>query len=792
MASAARHLLFAFAATYALMVPSAALAAAVRPSQAESSQADPAALRLDIDWPSFLARHDLVWHVLPHQWNEGAFLGNGQLGLVAHARPADNRFDFHLGRVDVTDHRKAPDRKTSRGVDGAGVMYDFPRLHIGRMVLHPAGKITGGSLRQHLWNAEITGVIETDLGRLELRVVTLRDRMVNRIDVLSTERDATGRPQPWRWEFLPGNPASPRAQVFPDRPESKAYVTNPPPRLASIDGVPACIQPLLAGGDFATAWLDLRPGPDSTSGTLLFTTANEVPAADASGPLAVRTLRSAAAALDADLAAHRAWWHAFYPDAFLTVPDARLESFYWIQIFKLAASSRPDGPPIDVLGPFFRVTQWPGLWWNLNVQLTYWPVYGGNRLALGENLLTELDKNFDFLFSSFANTPKIGDFAWVLHNYWLHLRHAGDWKNLHARWTPKARLVLENYLARLVPTANGRLDLPATESPEYEGFKSYHNSNYNLALLRWLLSAIPEAYARAEARAPAADLAEWSRVSAALAPYPIDDNGLMIGSDRSVHKSHRHYSHLLALYPLFQLDPDSPADRDLVVKSVRHWHHVGNGSGLVGYSFTGGASLYAALGFGDEAHALLTRFLDNRIGSATLHRNTLYTESGGRNPVIETPLSGASAATELIFQSWGGKLRVFPAIPSTWSEAAFHQLRGQGGFLVSAARSEGRTRWVHVLSEVGEPCVVKVPDWTTVPTLISSRPLALETIAPGEYRLDLRRGETVLLRAPDFEGPALLQPLPVATDKANPFGLTAATRVARDPSWPEPPLPPAR
>ena len=751
----------------------------------------PAALNLDIDWPTFLARHDLVWHVLPHQWNEGAFLGNGQLGLVAHARPADNRFDFHLGRVDVTDHRQAPDRKTSRGVPGAGVLYDFPRLHLGRMVLHPAGKITGGTLRQHLWDAELNGVIETDLGRLELRAVTLRDRMVHRVDIRSTERDPAGRPLPWRWEFRPGNPASPRAQVFPDRPESKTYVTNPPPRLLSIDGVPACVQPLLAGGDYATAWLDLRPSPAATTGTLLFTTANEVPAADASGPLAVRTLRAAASSLDADLAAHRAWWHAFYPDAFLTIPDARLESFYWIQIFKLAASSRPDAPPIDVLGPFYRITQWPGLWWNLNVQLTYWPAYAGNRLDLGQNLLTELDQNFDALFSRFATRTHIGDFAWVLHNYWLHLRHAGDWTTLHARWTPKARRVLADYLARLVPAPGGRLDLPATQSPEYEGFKTYHNSTYNLALLRWLLAAIPEAHARAGDPAPAADLAEWARVSAALAPYPIDEKGLMIGSDRSVHQSHRHFSHLLALYPLFQLDPDSPADRDLVVKSVRHWHHIDDGQRLVGYSFTGGASLYAALGFGDEAHALLTRFLDNRIGNATHHPNTFYTESGGKNPVIETPLSGASATTELLFQSWGGKLRVFPAVPSAWPDAAFHQLRGQGGFLVSSTRAEGRTRWVHVRSEAGEPCVIKVPDWTAPPLVVSARPLALETLAPGEYRLDLRRGESALLRAADFTGPAILRPLPVLPEKANSFGLTAATRAATDPSWPEPPIPSA-
>ena len=36
-------------------------------------------------------------------------------------------------------------------------------------------------------------------------------------------------------------------------------------------------------------------------------------------------------------------------------------------------------------------------------------------------------------------------------------------------------------------------------------------------------------------------------------------------------------------------------------------------------------------------------------------------ESG---PVIETPLSGAQCIHDMLLQSWGGKIRVFPAVPS--------------------------------------------------------------------------------------------------------------------------------
>src|SRR2546430_9478334 len=38
-----------------------------------------------VDWPVFLARHDLVWDRLPTRWGESAFIGNGRLGATIDA-----------------------------------------------------------------------------------------------------------------------------------------------------------------------------------------------------------------------------------------------------------------------------------------------------------------------------------------------------------------------------------------------------------------------------------------------------------------------------------------------------------------------------------------------------------------------------------------------------------------------------------------------------------------------------------------------------------------------------------
>lgn len=745
--------------------------------------------RLAVDWPAFLGRHDLVWEQLPRQWNEGAFVGNGQLGMMVHATLKDNRIDFHLGRQDVTDHRKAPDRKTSMGVKDATVMWDFPRLDIGRMALRPAGKIKDGTLRQHLWNAEITGTITTDLGELKLRAFTPRDRMVQIIQITSTEKSADGTPAPWKWEFLPGNPISPRAVVFPDQAKQSGYVTNPNPVLSSQNGISLCTQSLTAGGDYATAWHE-KPNPGSRSSTLFIATANEVPAVGKSAIIAGNDVKAAASApFEIMLEEHRKWWHTFYPDAFLTVPDARMEAFYWIQIYKFASASREGGPAVDLFGPWFRTSQWPGIWWNLNIQLTYWPVYAGNRLALGTNYLDVVDHHFDDLLEKFKTQPILGDFGWAMHNYWWQLRFAGDWQGVHTRWTPKAKAVLAGYLPRLKENGEGHLELGEMGSPEYHGFKTYPNTNYNLFILRWLLNALLEADARSGKPADP-DAAEWKRILAKLIPYPVDDNGLRIASNQSVDMSHRHYSHLLGLYPLYQLDPTSAADRELVVKSVLHWHKIGGGKALAGYSYTGGTSLYASLGMGNEARDMLHRFLTGNIGISSLLPNTHYVESGGRNPVIETPLSGASALMDLLLQSWGGKIRVFPAMPGDWKSSAFHQLRAMDGFLVSANRKDGRTEWIRLTSEAGEPCIIRVPDWTGPLQVTGNRPHTATETAPNEWRVDLKKGESVLIHPAGAKVTPVIAALPVKANEMNLYGVKKGGEIKQIQAWPELPLPP--
>lgn len=59
----------------------------------------------------------------------------------------------------------------------------------------------------------------------------------------------------------------------------------------------------------------------------------------------------------------------------MSLPDKKMENFYWAQMYKLASATRTGGGLLDNSGPWQVLTPWPNAWWNLNVQLSYWSVY---------------------------------------------------------------------------------------------------------------------------------------------------------------------------------------------------------------------------------------------------------------------------------------------------------------------------------------------------------------------------------------------------------------------------------
>ena len=160
----------------------------------------------------------------------------------------------------------------------------------------------------------------------------------------------------------------------------------------------------------------------------------------------------------------------------------------------------------------------------------------------------------------------------------------------------------------------------------------------------------------------------------------------MLSPDELLQESHRHHSHLMALYPLRLLDPAK--NEALIAASLRRIDRLGTGN-WVGYSFGWMAALNAYCRRGDRAARLLRLFLDAFVSSNGFHLNGDYRDLGDsvlkyRPFTLEGNFAAMQAIHEMLLQSSGGVVRLFPALPADWKRVSFEELRAEGGLRVSA------------------------------------------------------------------------------------------------------------
>lgn len=693
--------------------------------------------------------------------------------LIRQIGEREVRWD--AGHSFVQDHRPDDDYSFR-----SSQILNRGRLPIGYFVLRTRGAIASGNMRLDLWNAEATGTIVTDAGSISWRTLVHAHDMVFLVE-LSPDAGEEG----CAFSFVPERAESCRVTLhraepkpnplFPDAFAAK-YRPNPEPEIRHLaGGTRVCDQRLLAGGATATAWLESPPGSDGTR-SILVTVQHTYPGTDA-----VRRAEEAIAAVLAKerrawIDAHRGWWQAYWPESFLSVPDRFWESFYWVQMYKLACATRGDRAVIDNQGPWLQQpTPWNGTWWDLNVQLSYSPVPMSNRVHLGGSLVRLLSARFQDLVDSVpapirydsAALPTTtsmtdlrgeivgpgeegdivgritGNLAWVCHNLYCIYRHSMDESMMRDLLYPLLTRAVNYYRHYLQDGADGRLHLPATYSPEYA---LAPDCTYDLAVLRWGCATLIELAQRQ--RVDADLVGVWRDILDRLTPYHVGPNGFSIGAGVELTSGHRHWSHLLMAYPLRHVTPET-GHADTIRRSLAHWHSFTDF--LKGYTFTGGASIYALLGDGDAALASLGEL------RPFLHQSTMYYESG---PCMETPLHGAQVIHEMLLQSHHGVIRVFPAVPAAWRDVVFHELRAEGAFLVSAERRGGRTVWVRIRSLAGEPCRIRPLLDGEVRTVSSRAGLVATPTGDGPtYSLPLAKEEEAVLYSGDAPPQPVVRPV---------------------------------
>ncbi|MBK1832249.1 hypothetical protein JIN77_16035 [Verrucomicrobiaceae bacterium R5-34] len=704
-----------------------------------------------VNWGEMLARHDLIWNQLPKRWDEAPFLGNGEQGTMMYQlNPRTLRWD--VGCSAAHDHRPmAKDDLTEKNV----TVLNRGRHFIGHLEIRLPANLSGGSSRLDLWNAEATGTLEAKAGKVEWSTIAHANEPVMRFEL-----KGSGSLKDTKFSYVPHAATNPRAQraKTPRTPANPAAVVSELP-----DGVHTSVHNLHAGGQTAVAWKQIQSGGSTR---LWLSVKHSFPSKEASS-MAVAAVRKAAKADQAEwLAAHRTWWHDFYPASFVSTGDPYWDSFYWVQQYKIASATRDKGWIMDNQGPWLQPTAWNALWWNLNVQVAHSNGTTANRREMVSALSHRLDilrdnlalnvapeyradsysigrntSNWDLLGYSGEpgkGRPKFdasigrecGNLIWAMHNVDMEYRYWQD-KELRDKVLYPILLKAVNYYRHfLTEGADGLLHLPKTYSPEY---RIAEDCSYDIDLLRWGNNRLLELAAEqglTEKDEPL--IKEWKTIQAKLTPTHVNETGFMIGKNVALTGGHRHWSHLLSIYPLRTITPENDKDRELILRSLNHWHSFKKGG--AGYSVTGGSCMASLLGDGDRALEFLNRL------KRFLRANTFYSEIG--LPVIETPIHGATAMQEMLLQSWGERLRIFPAVPKQWPDVQFHQLRGEGAYLVSARRENDRTSWALIQSEAGGTVEVDAQianaQWT------SSKGVKVTKSGNGIYQITTEPGNWVL------------------------------------------------
>ena len=718
-----------------------------------------------MDLRALLQQHDMVYEAAPLEWEQGFLHGNGDLGAVIWGDGAPLK--VALNKMDAWDEREnlefGPDlnyqiqRKLldegrfTEVVDLFGTHREWTGLPfptnvlIGGIELEFGSEPIGFEGTVSLCDARSTGTVFLNDGeaRFSCFIHGQKNLLVLAVDL---EGDATLEYRP---EF--------DCKLV----QRNLQRTALPKSAAALEawGYPEA----MTGSEGALEW-HVQQIPDNGSYCVMWTLQQEPAARHVTLILGVElctdadSLSTAREQMDEALKSgveplyqeHSAWWQEFWEKSALTIPDPRLENLYYLELYKLACNTS-GRVPVTTHGVWISdgkmaTRHVEDYHLDLNLQESYWSIYTSNHLELGNSLydvffemLPRLQRFCrDFygwdgamapcgLSPSGAHVPCnypwnfwTGNGPWVAHHFWLHYLYSQDDTFLREKAYPFMREFMRFYVGYLEKGEDELYHLPWDLSPEYEGVD--WDVTCSLALVRFLAEALlrcQDILGLSEPEAPV-----WREILDDLTPYPQDQTGLLVMRDTPLSHSHRHHSHLMPIHPLGLLNVEgSEEERNLIDRSINTWLRQGFGE-WIGEVWPWASLIASRIQKGNMACMFLQRYADAFVSENSLNMNKDYKEYGlgsflprGGRPssrwIKEFSINGgfgvAAAVLEMLLQSWGGSVRVFPALPDHWQDAYFENLRAEGAFLVSSRLSAGRVAFIDIASEVGGRCRVHNP-----------------------------------------------------------------------------------
>ncbi len=162
---------------------------------------------------------------------------------------------------------------------------------------------------------------------------------------------------------------------------------------------------------------------------------------------------------------------------------------------------------------------------------------------------------------------------------------------------------------------------------------------------------------------------------------------------------HRHMSHLMALYPMDQITPESqyftPA-----VNSLRH-----RGDEATGWSMGWKVNLWARAQDGDHAHIIIKNALQHAGGNGGVYYNLFDAHPPFQ---IDGNFGVCSGIAEMLMQSAHGYINILPALPTVWNKTGkVTGMKAVGNFTVDFNWTDGKCQAVKIVSNAGAELKVR-------------------------------------------------------------------------------------